>query len=103
MKRKTNKRNHTYQMGYTPNYNAFGQRAETHIIKIERETALEQIIEVLCLVEKGKGNIEFTLDCSCFIGHEDEYKEVFAKAQAFTAMIAKKNNLPFYTNDVKVA
>ena len=66
---------------YTPGHNHFGQKAKTRFIVLERETAFEQYMEAISQLN-GDDNIEFTVDTSCFKGHEDELTELMAKVQA---------------------
>ena len=97
MKTRRNKhKNHkTYNnSAYTPGNNMFGQKAETYLIVLERETAFEQMMECICQLDGSTK--EFTFDCSCFLGHEDEYEEVIAKARSFMMFRAAMQKQPFY-------
>ena len=83
---KTKKRNHRNYVPYTEGRNMFGDKATTKLIVLKRETALEQMIEA---VSKLSGEMEFTFDARCFIGHEAEYQEILYKVEAFMAMKAR--------------
>ena len=72
---------------YTPGRNAFGEKAETHFIVLERETAFEQILDAILSLDESKNKKEFTFDWSNFAGHEDEIAEVMAKVQAAREML----------------
>ena len=79
--------------GYTPGRNMFGEKAETHLIVLKRETAFEQMMDCTCQLD-GSKTIEFTYDCSCFIGHMDELEAVVEKVWMFTNMRAKILGMP---------
>ena len=72
---------------YTPGRNRFGQKAKTRFIVLERETAFEQYMDAISQLN-GDENIEFTVDSSCFEGHEDELSEVMAKVEAALALMS---------------
>ncbi len=94
--KKRNKKNTTRSnSAYTPGRNAFGQKAETHLVVLERETAFKQIMDCLPQLDKSD-NIEFTWDCSCFIGHEDEYKALMEKVQRIMSLKARMMGVPYY-------
>ncbi len=88
--KKNSKKNRTTHnnSGYTPGRNMFGEKAETHLVVLKRETAFEQMMDTICQLEGGK-EIEFTFDCSCFSGHMDELEAVMEKVRLFTVMRAK--------------
>ena len=71
--------------GYTPGRNAFGEKAETHFIVLERDTAFEQVMDAVLSLDGSTK--EFTFDMSCFNGHEDEMAEVMAKVEKAMEMI----------------
>lgn len=95
--KKKAKKNRTTHNGipYTPGRNAFGQRVETHLVVLERETAFKQMMDCLAQLDKSD-NIEFTWDCSCFIGHEDEYKAFMEKVQRIMSLKARMMGVPYY-------
>ena len=94
-KKKRNKKHTTRNdFGYTPGRNMFGEKAETHLIVLKRETALQQVIDAICQLDGSTK--EFTFDCSCFIGHEEEHDEVMAKARSFMMFRAAMQKQPFY-------
>ena len=70
---------------YTPGRNAFGEKAETHFIVLERDTAFEQVMDAVLSLDGSTK--EFTFDMSCFNGHEDEMNEVMAKVQKAMELI----------------
>ncbi len=84
---------------YTPGCNVFGDKAETHLIVIKRETAFQQMMDCLCQLE-GEDNIEFTFDMRCFVGHEEELQQVMAKVERFMALKAQMGNRSFYRGDL---
>ena len=95
-KKKRNKKNTTRNnSAYTPGRNAFGQKAETHLVVLERETAFKQIMDCLSQLQ-GEKTIEFTWDCSCFIGHEDEYRALMEKVQRIMSLKASMMGVPYY-------
>ena len=94
-KKKRNKKHTTRNdFGYTPGRNMFGEKAETHLIVLKRETALQQYIDAICQLDGSTK--EFTFDCSCFIGHEDEHDEVMAKVQSFLMFMYAMRKQPLY-------
>ena len=92
-KRHSKKNRNLRNAAYTPGRNMFGERAETHLIVLERETALQQVLDAICQLDGSTK--EFTFDSSCFIGHEDEYDQVMATVQFFLEMRARKANGAF--------
>ena len=87
--KKRNKKHSTRNnIPYTPGRNAFGEKAETEFIILNRETALQQYMDAISELERSNVKKEYTFDCSCFIGHEDEYAEVMAKVQVFRMFLA---------------
>ena len=95
--KKKAKKNRTTRNGipYTPGRNAFGQRAETHLVVLERETAFKQMMDCLAQLQ-GEKTIEFTWDCSCFVGHEDEYRALMEKVQRIMSLKASMMGVPYY-------
>ena len=85
MKNMSNKARAIRSGRYTPGRNAFGEKAETHYIVLERDTAFEQMMDGLLSLDGGKK--EFTYDMSCFNGHEDEMAEVIAKVERAMELI----------------
>lgn len=97
MKTRRNKhKNHkTYNnSAYTPGNNMFGQKAETYLIVLERETAFEQMMECICQLDGSTK--EFTFDMRCFSGHEDELNRLMAKVQVFMEIKARISRKPLY-------
>lgn len=91
-KKKNNRRNTTSY--YTPGRNMFGEKAETYLIILKRETALQQMLECSSQLD-GSSTKEFTYDASCFIGHREELREVLAKVEAFLEFKAMLRNQIF--------
>ena len=77
---------------YTPGRNAFGQKAETHLVVLERETAFDQLMECICQLDGSTK--EFTFDMRCFDGHEEELDQLMAKVQVFMEMKARSSRKP---------
>ena len=71
---------------YTPGHNVFGQRAETHYIKLEKETAFSQMIDVFWQIHEADGRIEFTIDSSNFDNNE-EVNEIISAAERFVSWL----------------
>ncbi len=98
MKTKRNsKKNRTTRnnIPYTPGRNVFGEKAETHLIVLKRETAFEQMMDCVCQLDK-EGKIEFTFDMRCFIGHEEELDQVMAKVEVFMALKARMSHKTYF-------
>ena len=93
MKTKKNSKKNRKTAPYTPGRNVFGDKAQTRLIVLDRETAFEQMMDAICQLN---GNMEFTFDMRCFNGHEDEMEEVMAKVSFFLSMMAKSQGMPFY-------
>ncbi len=100
MKTKKNSKKNRKAAPYTPGYNVFGDKAKTQLIVLDRETAFEQMMDVICQLD---GEMEFTFDSSCFIGHEEEMEEVMAKVSFFLSMMAKSQGMPFYEINDNIA
>ena len=79
---------------YTPGRNVFGEKAETHLIVLKRETAFHQMMDAICQLDGSTK--EFTFDMRCFDGHEEELNQLMAKVQAFLAMKARISRKPLY-------
>lgn len=94
--KKKTKKNHATRNGtpYSPGRNVFGEKAETHLIVVKRETAFEQIMDAICQLDGSTK--EFTFDMSCFKGHEEELDAVMTKVQIFIEMKAKMLNKPLF-------
>lgn len=92
-KSKRSKKNNRANGFYTPNYNAFGERAETHLVMVNNETALEQLVGcfVKVLETNGKNNIEFTIGWENFDGDCAKQEELCGKAMAIASMIVSNN------------
>ena len=84
--KKNSKKNRTTRnnIPYTAGRNMFGEKAETHFIVLERETAFQQIMD--CISQLDGSSKEFTFDMRCFNGHEEELEQVMAKVKAFMAL-----------------
>ena len=79
---------------YTPNRNAFGEKAVTHLIKLKRETALSQLIDMFVSVYTSRTAIEYTIDCSAI--NPVEYEEIMSKAfQIANIIINNKSDMSF--------
>lgn len=91
-KKKSNRR--TRHPAYTPGRNIFGQRAKTELVIVERETAFQQIAECVLSLKENKRK-EFTLDLSCFDGHEDERDMIMKKISVLMALQAGMQGVPY--------
>ena len=87
---------------YTPGRNMFGEKAETYLIVLKRETALQQMLDAVSQLDGG-GKKEFTFDMSCFNGHPKELAEVHAKVEAFLAFKAQIQRMSFHRVDLSEA
>jgi len=83
-KKKNNRR--SYPSYYTPGRNMFGEKAETYLIVLKRETALQQMLDAVSQLD-GSAK-EFTFDMRCFNGYPEELAEVQAKVEAFLELKA---------------
>ncbi len=99
-KKKNNRR--SYPSYYTPGRNMFGEKAETYLIVLKRETALQQMLDAISQLNGG-GEKEFTFDMSCFNDHPEERAEVYAKAEAFLAFKASLQSMSFHSYDLSKA
>ena len=79
---------------YTPGRNVFGEKAETHLIVLKRETAFQQMMDAICQLDGSTK--EYTFDMRCFIGHEDELDQLMTKVQVFMEMKARISRKPLY-------
>lgn len=89
MKTKRNaKKNHTTRNGihYTPGRNVFGDKAETHLVVLKRETAFEQMMDCICQLDGSTK--EFTFDMRCFDGHKEELDQIISKVNTFLSLKA---------------
>ena len=92
-KAKKNRTTHN-NPAYTPGRNVFGEKAETHLIILKRETAFQQMMDAICQLD---GNTkEFTFDMRCFDGHEEELDQLMTKVQVFMEMKARISRKPLY-------
>ncbi len=100
--KKYSKKNHTTHLSamYTPGYDMFGNKAETQLIVLERETAFEQMMDAICQLHKG---MEYTFNANCFKGHEEELDAIMAKVAFFMATMAKAKGSAFVTFDLRNA
>lgn len=94
--KKNHKKNRTTRnnSAYTPGRNMFGEKAETHLVVLKRETAFQQIMDCICQLDGSTK--EFTFDMRCFKGHEEELEQIWAKVEGFMALKAMLNHKPFY-------
>ena len=98
MKTKRNARkNHMTRnnSSYTPGYNMFGHKAETHYVVLKKETAFQQILECICQLDGTRK--EFTFNTSCFNGNKEELDEVLEKAHTLMKLKASMCGAPFYS------
>ena len=94
--KKHNKKNTTHNNSfYTPGRNVFGEKAETHLVVLKRETAFQQMMDCICQLN-GEGKKEFTFDMRCFNGHEEELDQLMTKVEAFMEMKARISRKPLY-------
>ena len=86
---KTRKKNNNRHNGipYTPGRNMYGQKAETHLIVLKRETAFQQMLDAILQLDHG--DKEFTFDMRCFVGHEEELNALMAKIEAIMSLKAQ--------------
>ncbi len=87
LKKKSKKNTTRNSIPYTPGRNMFGEKAETHLIILEKETAFQQIMDCVCQLDGSKK--EFTFDPSCFADCMDEYREIMAKVQIIMGLKAR--------------
>ncbi len=87
-------RNTRHNIPYTPGRNVFGDRAETHLIVLKRETAFQQMMDCICQLDGSEK--EYTFDMRCFNGYENELEQLMAKVQMFMAMRATMQSKPLY-------
>ena len=87
MKHRKNSKKNAYRGAYTPGRNVFGEKAETHLIVVKRETAFEQIMDAILSFDGTTK--EYTFDMSCFTGHEDELALVEEKITRFLEAFSK--------------
>lgn len=102
MKTKKNRKNNRTtrnNSAYTPGRNVFGEKAETHLVVLKRETAFQQMMDCICQLDGSTK--EFTFDLRCFNGHEEELKQVLAKVERFLALKAELMHEPFYSDWMK--
>ena len=100
MKKSKKKNSRRYNgISYTPGRNMFGERAKTALIVLERETALQQMLDAVNQLGAGYKK-EFTFDMSCFEDHPEEFAEVTAKVQAYLALKASLQNMNFHRYDL---
>ena len=59
--------------------NVFGEICVTKFLKLDKETALEQYVEMMNDITSHHGKIEYTVDSSCF--SIEEAKHFFENAQ----------------------
>ena len=64
--------------------NVFGEVCIEKFLKLERETAIDQYIEMMNDIFSNKHRIEYTVDSSCFTA--DEAKEFFELATRINQM-----------------
>ncbi len=100
--KKRNNRSNYNGIPYTPGRNMFGEKAETHLIILKRETALQQMLDAISQLNGG-GEKEFTFDMSCFNDHPEERAEVYAKAEAFLAFKASLQSMSFHRYNLSKA
>ncbi len=56
------------------------------VIVLKRETALQQFLDGMAPIIEGKGQKQVCFDAHCFDGHEEEYDQVWEKAQRIMAL-----------------
>ena len=83
---------------YTEGRNMFGDKAETHFIVLEKETALSQIINAVCQLDGS--DKEFTIDSSCFNDCPEEGEKVWHKVDEFMEFRARLLNQEFVKMDI---
>ena len=87
-KRRNKKNNEARRnSAYTPGRNVFGEKAETHLVILKRETAFQQMMDCICQLDGSTK--EFTFDMRCFDGYENERAQVLNKVQSFLEMKAR--------------
>ena len=79
---------------YTTGRNVFGEKAETHLVILKRETAFDQMMDCICQLDGSTK--EFTFDMRCFNGHEEELNQIMAKIHTFFALKADFSHTPIF-------
>ena len=72
MKRKPIKNNMKNNVIERKGFNVYGEPCIERIVKLEKETAIQQYIEIIKVLKKTKKIIEYTLDFSNFSKEEAE-------------------------------
>ncbi len=80
---------------YTPGRNMLGDKVETRLVILKRETAYTQMIEALSWVLNGD-NREATYDMTCFVGHEDEMERLAKRVQLYITFNASMKGIPLF-------
>ena len=88
------KKNRYNGIPYTEGRNMFGEKAETKLIVLKRETALSQMLDAICQLDGTEK--EFTYDGSCFNDNPEEFEEIINKAEAFMLFRASLQHKEFY-------
>ena len=96
--KKRNKRNNRKNAYYTEGRNMFGNKAETHLIVLKKETALSQMLDAVCQLDGSEK--EFTFDASCFKDNLEEYEQIWSKVMAFMDFKARLNNKEFFQMEI---
>ena len=96
--KKRMKKKYYKSLSYTEGRNMFGDKAETHIIVLKRETALSQMLEAVCQLDGSEK--EFTFDASCFKDYPEEYEKIWCKVEAFMDFKARLNNKEFFQLEI---
>ena len=72
--------------------NVFGERCVEKVLKLNKETAMDQYIEMMkdLLVNGKNSSIEYTIDSSCFTREETE--AFFESVEGINLLFAKMMN-----------
>lgn len=82
--------------------NVYGQRCVAKFVKLEKNTALDQYLDILADLEASKGkNVEYTVDSSCF--SREEVIEFNKKLCRIMALRANLRGSSFVTADISMA
>ena len=72
--------------------NVFGDKCREKILKLNKETAIDQYIEMMkdLLVNGKNSSIEYTIDSSCFTREEEE--AFFQSVEGINSLFARMMN-----------
>lgn len=68
--------------------NIYGQRCVGKVLKLEKESAVQQLLDAQTDILNQNVNVEYTIDCSCFTNNE-ELREVYDRCTQILEFRAK--------------